>query len=190
MCSGCSGDFEGHGEEQDLGDSCPPEIEAKPPGPVFCAGCPSPFRANKYSPHPSATGREGGGEAPNDPGGSATREGDEYEVLVSAERIIERRTIRANCTAVNCLQRAALRGSGSTSTTSTRQEGTMEAMEAWQESRREREHSLLWTAKCYQTRSQLLSECRARSGSGGRQLIVWGLAGVTVFALILWLAVG
>jgi len=151
MCSGCSGYFEGDGEDPDPGDDWAPEREEKWPGGF-------------------ATGRDGPWEARPEPVRTAPGEEDEYEILVSAARIIERRTIRANCRAVN-------------------QQGVPEGMEIWQESQRERERSLAGSAKRYQTRTHFGSEPRAGSGAVGTCLMLWGLAGATVLGLALWLAV-
>jgi hypothetical protein len=83
MCSGCSGHFEDE-EEQDQGDGGPDErdLEAfwRPEGDLHLSQQPPARRAGM--PAPDVEG---------------------YEVLVSAERIIERSTIRANACVHNVL---------------------------------------------------------------------------------------
>jgi len=78
MCSGCSGYFQGDGEDRDPGDDSAPEREANWPGGF-------------------ATGWDGLREARPEPVRTAPGEEDEYEILVSGACIIERRTIRAKC---------------------------------------------------------------------------------------------
>ena len=150
MCSGCSDYFEGDGEDQT--DSALPEREAE-------------------SPERFAAGRVGGWQARSGAAKGTMRDGDDYEVLVSAECIIERHTIRANCCALN------------------QQEAT-EATEIWQESQPERTRSLAGTAKYYRTRGRFQSEHRPGRGTGDRCLMLWGLAGATALVLALWLAIG
>ena len=152
MCSGCSGYFEGDGEDGDPDDDWVPEREASWPGGL-------------------AIGRYGLWEVRNDPAKGATGDGDDYEVLVSADFIVERRTIRSNRCAVNS-------------------PGAPEGVGSRQENRRNCEHSLLASANSYRTRSQCELKRPAGSGADGRCFMLWGLAGATVLGLALWLAVG
>jgi hypothetical protein len=162
MCRGCSGDIEGDGDDREFGGSDPLERESERPEgitrEVNVAGS-----AGAGSPH-RMTGVE------------------DYEVLVSDERIVERRTIRANCPAINCSARAA-------STARTRRTAALEAAEAWQESRRGRRQSLGWTAKYYRTQGEYESARPHGSGEGSRCLMWWYLAWLGALALVIWLAV-
>jgi hypothetical protein len=102
--------------------------------------------------------------------GALSEEADsDYQVVVTADRIIERRTIRANCCTCN-------------------EEGVATDREAWQESRRERQHSRAVSARFYQT-------CKKSDSQGGRsgqafptRLMMCGLAGAAGLAMALWLA--
>ena len=81
MCSGCSGDFEGEGDDQGFGGNEPLEHEAERPDGIL---------------------REAGVAGWTRSGLPNTRAGvDDYEVLVSSEQIVERRTIPANYPAIN-----------------------------------------------------------------------------------------
>jgi hypothetical protein len=152
MCSGCSGYFEGDGEDRDPGDDWAPEREARWPGDF-------------------AAGRDGLWEVHHKPVRTAPGEEDEYEILVSAACIIERRTIRANCCIVS-------------------QQAVPEGMDIWQGSQRERKRSMAGSAKRYQTGIQFGSERRTGSSAVGMCLMLWGLAGATALGLALWLAGG
>jgi hypothetical protein len=153
MCSGCSGYFEEDGEDRDPGDDRMPEREASWPGG---------FAIKRYGPW----------EARNDLARGAVGEGCEYEVLVGADFIVERHTIRAKCGVVS-------------------PQGVPEGVESREETAGNPgnyEHSLLASANSYRTRSQIELQRPVVSGGDGRCLIWWGLAGVTVLGL--WLAVG
>jgi len=152
MCSGCSDYFEGDSEDGDPDDDRVPEREASWPGGL-------------------AMGRYGLGEVRNDLAKGATGDGDDYEVLVSADFIVERRTIRSNRRAVSS-------------------PGAPEGVGSRQEKRGNCEHSLLASANSYRTRSQFELKRPEGSVAGGRCLMLWGLAGATVLGLALWLTVG
>ena len=128
---------------------------------------PSAEREAKWS-RSSDPGRSGCYESRSGMEESKPGEEDDYEVWVSAERIIERRTIRANC----CVHK---------------QSGAAVEMRSWQESRLAREHSEDMSAKSYQTRRESRMEPRAGSGIGPTHLVIWGLASAMGFALALWL---
>lgn len=164
MCSGCSGPYEGDCDDQNA-------------GPDFCGGAgemhegpwPSAEREAKW-PRSSDPGRNGCYESRS--GAQESKSGeeeDDYQVWVSAERIIERRTIRANC----CF---------------CKQSGAVVEMEIWPESGLARKHSEDLSAKCYQTQRKSRREPRAGSGIGPTRLVIWVLAGAMGFALALWLA--
>lgn len=164
MCSGCSGYYEGDCDDPDADD----------PNAVRGAERDGRWRATEREARwfgDAATGRDEAWEAGSEMARSATGGLDDYEVLVSAECIIERRRIRSNCHRIS------------------KQEAP-EGMEIWQESQREPERSLAGSANYYQTRWQFGLERPAGSGSVGRCLMWWGLAGATALGLVLWLAVG
>src|SRR3990172_5938568 len=137
MCSGCSGHYEDDYDDQNA-------------GPDFCGGAgdmhegqwPSAEREAKWL-QSSDPGRNGCYEWRSGPAESKPGE-DDYQVWVSAERIIERRTIRANCRVH-------------------KESGAAMEMESWPESRLGREHSQDVSAKCYQTSKNLRMEPRASS---------------------------
>lgn len=150
MCSGCSGEIEGDGDDREFGGSDPLERESERPEGII---------------REVNVARSAGTGLPDRMTGV-----EDYEVLVSAERIVERRTIRANYPVI---KRAA----------------ALETAEAWQESWADHEESLAWTAKYYRT--QYKSELAPLRGSveGGRCLMWWYLAWLGALALAVWLAV-
>jgi hypothetical protein len=151
MCSGCSGYFEGDGGDEGSDDDRVPELESS--------------RAGGFSME-----RHELWEERNDLARSVGGDKDDYEVLVSADFIVERRTIRANCCAVS-------------------PEGAPERLGSRRRDFGD-EHSLLASANFYRTCGQFESKRPTEGGTDGRCLMLWGLAGAAVFGLAMWLTVG
>lgn len=153
MCSGCSGAFDGDGEEQELNYRLPFEDES---------GCGE-----------SVSGQREGAEraAPEILSGCSMGTTEEYEVLVSAERIVERRTI---CAKHHVFSKKGIAGGGEG-----RQESVVECKQARPE-----------TAKYYRTESELHVGRRQENVKGGMWLICWYLGGLAAFGAVLWLALG
>jgi hypothetical protein len=145
MCSGCSGQFEdGEDERDDL------ELAGED---AWCGG--------RYAARDSR--RVGGMPFEHDRGTI-----DEYEVLVSGERIVERRVLRAKWLVVN--EEEAIR--------SARQR---DGNDAW------REHDTLASAKYYRT-FRWPRKSRADHDWIVHKCLVWGSLGtVLLAAMALWL---
>ena len=167
MCSGCSDYYQGEGDDPETGepfsargekqqDRPASEHEAKWPG-----GDATERAALRETGSPPDGGRAGRGAG----------EWEDYEVLVSAYCIIERRIIPVNCCAIS-------------------PQGASEEMGVWRESQRERERSRASSANSYQTRGQLESELRAGSAAACICFMLCGLAGALAMGLVIWLAVG
>jgi hypothetical protein len=146
MCSGCSGDFEGDGEEQDLGED---EFTGDEPEPC------------------------GGVEAAESDCGPGAGSGaiDDYDVLVSAERIVERRTMRANVRIFSPGQ-------------------AEDAQDAWRNSRRQREQTSEQSAKYYRTRQRQPETHVVNSRTNDKWFFFISLASVGALALAAWLICG
>ena len=166
MCSGCSDYYQGEDDDPDTGEP-------------FSARREKQEEDRPASEHEAkwlggdATERSALRETGSQPAERGAGEWEDYEVLVSAYCIIERRRIPVNCCALS-----APRAS--------------EEMGVWRESQRERERSQASSANSYQTRGQLESELRAGSAAPCICFMLWGLAGAMAMAmgLVIWLAVG
>lgn len=168
MCSGCSGNYEDDAENL---EGLAPET-----------GDDSDSRAGRWS---AAGGPVGGHERRSaDSAGSTIPTGkrdssggrdcctvDEYEVLVSAERIVEIRMIAANCLANNPLAAKA------------------EAV-AWSGSRLGHKHFRTATAKFYRTQVDFETGRRFDSICTRSQLICLGFVAAACFTLAVWLVLG
>ena len=165
MCSGCSGYYEGDDGDQDAGDDAHSEGAGRQE-----VRWPAQEHESRWRRGDAASGRGGTWEARSELGRGAAGNGDDYEISVSAECIIERHTIRVNRHAAS--QRTVEEREGS-----------------WEESQRERERSLSVSANSYQTRRQLGLERATGGGADCRCLMLWGLAGATALGLALWLAI-
>jgi hypothetical protein len=149
MCSGCSGQFE-DGEDRERGDGDP--VEGDGEGVRRSAG----------------DGR-GSCEEPLGRAQEPADGADDYEVWVSAERIVERRTIRAKSFVV----------SG---------EGAVEPAKKWDEGLRRRERSQWPSARDYRTLMPFNSQ-RGDGDGTTRKCLRWACLGaVTLAGLALWLA--
>lgn len=148
MCSGCSGYFEDD-EGREQGDNLSDEQ-------VEALGL---FETNGNRPWEEQFGRA-----------MKTGQGvEEYEVLVSAERIIERRTIRANGFFI----------SG---------EEPVDVMGTWKRSLRGYERLGTASAKHYQTQDLVGPPPCDGDSASCRCFIWWLLAGATLGVLTIWLA--
>ena len=164
MCSGCSDYYEGEDDDQDTEEPFTARREKQEedrPASEQEAKCPGRDAAGR------GTLRETGSQSAGSPAG----EWEDYEILVSAYCIVERRRIPANCCAINA-QRAS------------------EEMEIWEESPQEREHFRASSANSYQTRGQFESKLLIGSDAACMCFMLWGLAGAMVMGLVIWLAVG
>ena len=144
MCSGCSGYFE-DGEENELGDS-PGEDNAR------AWGASSPLQ------RPSGERTEMIEERPEDA----------YDVFVSADRIVERRTIGLGC--CTGMQKLGL-------------------VRAEENATRAIEHSCFLMGKDYQTQSWSHAEDRRRYRVACMYLIYWFLAIGAAAGLVYWVPV-
>jgi hypothetical protein len=153
MCSGCSGAFDGAGEDRELKYRWSFEDESR--------------LAEGVAQETDMTERA----APETLLGRSMGWAEDYEVLVSAERIIERRIIRAKRHVFS-------------------ETGTLDDWEAWQVSRTECKQANPETAKYYRTHGGCDSNSRNEGAIGGMWLMCWYLGGLAVFALVLWLALG
>jgi hypothetical protein len=153
MCSGCSDYYEGDDEQDASGYDL--ERWGQQGGPSAKGG--------------AAVGRLG--ETPSKAIGrrEPTWERDEYEILVSADCIIECRKISADgCT----IDAPEPEGSGTS-----------------RDVQRERERCWSWSVKSYQTRRPHESRPRDGTSSTGMWLALCGLASAVALGLVLWLAV-
>jgi hypothetical protein len=153
MCSGCSGPFE-DGEDREPGEGELAEGEAG------AWGWSVRERSRSWEEGPDATLRP-------------ARNADDYEVLVSAEQIVERRVVRAKCCVV----------SGEETPEAIRQ-----CDESWDGSLRERQRSRVASARDYRTFAVLDGGADNRNEGVRNLLIQICLAAVPVAALALWLA--
>jgi hypothetical protein len=153
MCSGCSGAFDGDGEDQELGYRLPFEDESGVAEGVARAAESAERAAPEILP------------------GCSMGMAEDYEVLVSAERIIERRTIRAKC---HNFSKKEMPDGG----------------EAWQGSPQGYKQPKPETAKCYRTQSDFDFDRRHARSNGGMWLIGLYLGCLAAFAVVLWLALG
>ncbi len=162
MCSGCSDYYEGDEEasaepfsaksEQQDDDWSAPEHGAKRPG-------------------GGARWRQGSWEAGRQPVGRAPGEREDYEVLVSANCIIERRRIQSNSCVFNT-------------------QFIEEEMEIWRAKQWEREQFRGWSATSYQTQRQFERKLHGCRNSDGMSFVFWGIAGAATLVLAVWLAAG
>jgi hypothetical protein len=168
MCSGCSDYYQGEGDDPETGEPFSARRERQE------EGRPASEPEAKW-PGGDATERAALREMGSSPdGGRAGRgaeEWEDYEVLVSAYCIIERRRIPANCCAISAQEAS-------------------EKLGVWQETQRERERSRASSANSYQTRGQFASELPDRNGTACMFFMLWGLAGAMAMGLVIWLAVG
>ena len=152
MCSGCSGAFDGAGEDRELKYRWSFEDESR-----LAEGVAQETDMTERAASETLLGRSMG-------------LAEDYEVLVSAERIIERRIIRAKRHVFS-------------------ETGTLDDREAWQVSRTECKQANPETAKYYRTQDKSESARSRGSGEGGRCLMWWYLAWLGALALVIWLAV-
>jgi hypothetical protein len=157
MCSGCSDYFEGDDEMREPDDGQGVEEQQRMAGglvreqdPSFCAGC-------KHSPHPFW--QDGGGPVLRD------TPDEDYEVLVSGEYIIERRTIRAKCHDFNA----------------------KEPQEPVNEGRPVKKSGTLEGAKHYQTHLSFGAERGSARRLRRKRLILWCLGAALAIAAIWWI---
>lgn len=143
MCSGCSGQFDGEDEQDD------PELGREDGG------------------HYAARGSKQVGGIPFEQDRGTIEAADEYEVLVSGERIVERRVLRAKWLVVNEEEavRSARQGDGN---------------DAW------RERDTLTSAKYYRT-FHWSRKSRADQDWIVHKCLVWAsLGAVLLAAMALW----
>ena len=152
MCSGCSGDFEG-GDEPDLGHD-----EFDPWEPELTAGR---GVASEQGLQPGS----GGGDA------SAMRAVDDYEVLVTADAIIEKRTIYSKSRILN-------------------ETRTSDVGEFWRESDREGEQPVVESARYYRTLAIFACANGSEAYVSGKCFLICALALTALMAGALWLVLG
>jgi hypothetical protein len=152
MCSGCSGQFE-DGEYWERGNTDPLDGDAEA----------------AWSDTEEDTGESDWPQepVPGEPHGARNDEG--YEIFVSGERIVERRTIRANHIASR--------------------EGVLGAPEPWHESPRERQQSQAATARTYRTQRYLGSNSLDRHWRVHMWLMRLCLAVAAAAMTTMWLVV-
>lgn len=163
MCSGCSDYYEGEDDDQDGEEPFSAQREGQEdrrvPGPE--GKCPD----------GDAEGHGAGRKTGSQAAGRGAGEWEDYEVLVSAYCIIERRRIPANCCAINAQQAA-------------------EETALWRESQPGRKHLRGCSANSYRTHGKFESKLLIGSDAACMCLMLCGLAGAMVMGLVIWMAAG